>query len=256
MEEINQTSQVVNNGQEPIKNNGFLVSLLSILLLIAVLIAGFFAYQTQNLVKKISILQVIPTPTFSPTSDSNISQKTFINTLMKYTFNYPSSLNIQDIGAEDGVNKSINNQNGDRILTILSVKNKNKLSLANSYKAESCYELTCDMLISPTDKITAKTNITINNQDVLLVNTQNENILSKYYFFNNRDTITVFKIDYLSEYDTSLIDEIISTFKFIEPEASAEPVACTMEAKICPDGSAVGRSGPKCEFTPCPTPRN
>ncbi len=30
------------------------------------------------------------------------------------------------------------------------------------------------------------------------------------------------------------------------------PVACTMEAKLCPDGSSVGRSGPKCEFTPCP----
>lgn len=28
--------------------------------------------------------------------------------------------------------------------------------------------------------------------------------------------------------------------------------ACTMEAKLCPDGSAVGRTGPNCEFTPCP----
>jgi hypothetical protein len=30
-------------------------------------------------------------------------------------------------------------------------------------------------------------------------------------------------------------------------------VACTMDAKQCPDGSWVGRSGPKCEFV-CPTP--
>lgn len=29
-------------------------------------------------------------------------------------------------------------------------------------------------------------------------------------------------------------------------------VACTMEAKICPDGSAVGRMPPSCEFAPCP----
>lgn len=28
--------------------------------------------------------------------------------------------------------------------------------------------------------------------------------------------------------------------------------ACTMEAKICPDGSSVGRTGPNCEFSPCP----
>jgi len=30
-------------------------------------------------------------------------------------------------------------------------------------------------------------------------------------------------------------------------------VGCTLEAKICPDGSAVGRSGPNCEFAPCPS---
>lgn len=29
-------------------------------------------------------------------------------------------------------------------------------------------------------------------------------------------------------------------------------VACTMEAKICPDGTAVGRQGPNCEFALCP----
>jgi hypothetical protein len=40
------------------------------------------------------------------------------------------------------------------------------------------------------------------------------------------------------------------------PQPSTEPggVACTMEAKLCPDGSSVGRSGPNCEFAPCPTP--
>ncbi len=32
-----------------------------------------------------------------------------------------------------------------------------------------------------------------------------------------------------------------------------EPIACTLEAKICPDGSAVGRTGPNCEFATCPT---
>lgn len=31
-----------------------------------------------------------------------------------------------------------------------------------------------------------------------------------------------------------------------------EPVFCTMEVKQCSDGSYVGRSGPKCEFTKCP----
>ncbi len=35
-------------------------------------------------------------------------------------------------------------------------------------------------------------------------------------------------------------------------EAPTTPRACTEEAKICPDGSSVGRTGPNCEFAPCP----
>ena len=31
-----------------------------------------------------------------------------------------------------------------------------------------------------------------------------------------------------------------------------QPVACTQEAKACPDGSYVGRSGPNCAFAVCP----
>lgn len=36
--------------------------------------------------------------------------------------------------------------------------------------------------------------------------------------------------------------------KFNRPEQ----VFCTQEAKICSDGSGVGRTGPKCEFSACP----
>jgi len=36
-------------------------------------------------------------------------------------------------------------------------------------------------------------------------------------------------------------------------EVTAPPIACTMEAKLCPDGSAVGRTGPNCEFAQCPS---
>ncbi len=37
-----------------------------------------------------------------------------------------------------------------------------------------------------------------------------------------------------------------------DKDQNQSPIACTMDAKICPDGSAVGRSGPTCEFAPCP----
>lgn len=37
------------------------------------------------------------------------------------------------------------------------------------------------------------------------------------------------------------------------PPAGGQRV-CTQEAKQCPDGSYVSRTGPNCEFPPCPKP--
>lgn len=39
----------------------------------------------------------------------------------------------------------------------------------------------------------------------------------------------------------------------VEPDRGN--IACTLEAKLCPDGSYVGRVPPTCEFTQCPQPR-
>ncbi|MEY2665452.1 MAG: hypothetical protein RLZZ480_557 [Candidatus Parcubacteria bacterium] len=35
--------------------------------------------------------------------------------------------------------------------------------------------------------------------------------------------------------------------------ASSTGTICTLDAKVCPDGTAVGRSGPNCEFAACPS---
>lgn len=37
---------------------------------------------------------------------------------------------------------------------------------------------------------------------------------------------------------------------------SPDQIACTQDAKLCPDGSSVGRVGPNCEFSPCPSPQS
>lgn len=38
--------------------------------------------------------------------------------------------------------------------------------------------------------------------------------------------------------------------EYKSPEES--DVVCTMDTKLCPDGTYVGRSGPNCEFKECP----
>lgn len=50
---------------------------------------------------------------------------------------------------------------------------------------------------------------------------------------------------------TKIMEALIGTAAPVEDQPN-NMVACTMDAKICPDGSAVGRSGPSCEFAPCP----
>ena len=40
--------------------------------------------------------------------------------------------------------------------------------------------------------------------------------------------------------------------RFLIGESPAEPIACTMDAKLCPDGSYVGRVPPDCDFAVCP----
>lgn len=45
-------------------------------------------------------------------------------------------------------------------------------------------------------------------------------------------------------------------FYYQKTQDTDKPVVCTKEAKLCPDGSAVGRQGPKCEFAECPVVAN
>lgn len=50
-----------------------------------------------------------------------------------------------------------------------------------------------------------------------------------------------------------VIIALASIMYFISGYSQNNAKACTFEARICPDGSSVGRSGPNCEFAPCPT---
>lgn len=92
-------------------------------------------------------------------------------------------------------------------------------------------------------------------------------------------SLSAFKKEVLLKNEETF-DQILSTFKFFgaspTPTCRPRPAcldatprclipetpdmcppasrACTMEAKLCPDGSYVARTGPNCEFAPCPSP--
>lgn len=41
------------------------------------------------------------------------------------------------------------------------------------------------------------------------------------------------------------------TTQIQQSDTTPEPTVCPMDARMCPDGSTVGRSGPQCAFAPC-----
>lgn len=45
---------------------------------------------------------------------------------------------------------------------------------------------------------------------------------------------------------------IVAGFLYSQLDTDSPEIACTLEAKICPDGTAVGRQGPDCSFAACP----
>lgn len=49
---------------------------------------------------------------------------------------------------------------------------------------------------------------------------------------------------------------VILSAVLVFTEKKSQGIACTEETKICPDGTAVGRTGPKCEFTECSEVKN
>lgn len=216
MEELNQTPEVVSDQQPVAKNNSFLVSLLSTLLLLAVLIAGFFAYQTQNLVKELNTIKnkeaigQTPTPSVSP----------------KALFDAISFDNLKD---------------GDTITS--------PFKLTGMIDKSWTFESTFSIEILDKDRKSLKqspVNVSFENEDsqfgsfseTLTFSTQSESGFVVAHADNPSG---------LPENDKSFEVPVF----FYKNQVSA----CTMEAKICPDGSAVGRSGPKCEFAPCPTPK-
>ncbi len=110
MENQDQIQQPQMFQEKPKQNgSGFLVGLLSTLLLLASIIAGFFAYQTQKLVSELRVMSEelkqaakTPEPTTSPlaTPDPTADWKTYTNTKYGYSFKYSGEFELKNISGE------------------------------------------------------------------------------------------------------------------------------------------------------------
>ncbi len=225
--------------QPVVKQSSFLITLLSVLLLISVFIAGFFAYQTQNLVKDITKLKTVPTPIATDSPDPTADWKTYTNDRLGFSFRVPNNLDV-----ENEYDYDIRYVKNKDILNGLEIKDgivsTYTLTIFNSYGLEINNWLSRPNNYAIPKESVNTTNYSLNGLNVMIF----EAPYDVFLLFKNQDKIFSFQARKGNNLESKTI---LSTFKFIEP------VACTMEAKICPDGSSIGRSGPKCEFAPCPT---
>ncbi len=205
------TPQVV---VEP-KGNNFLVILLSILLFISVAIAGFFAYQTQKLVKELTILRSEPTSiaTLEPmnepvsadnaTADPTANWKTYINNSSNYQIKYPTTWKAVNFGLMEAKPADTDTKNVrlsyqpdiSKTETGLSIEESGVVMASQDIKFDKTKTIGTEVAKCGTtsDLMTTFCWLTVSRQ-------------SKFLTF----TIS----NYQDSEDNKTIDQILSTFKF------------------------------------------
>lgn len=214
------------------------------LILIASIISFFLPQQKQSSSKS----QVTPTtvsmseaPTPDPTVTAN--WQSFTSDDAQVSFKYPHEFIIRE---ERGVRINVMDKTGKRIMVIQYTKvdptayNK---QLENFIKdAES----TCIVPTATRIPAGGQTSIKLYGN----INCGGE-IYSQLIIYS--PNMITYDSTVQGEIDQTLLHNFLSTFTFIAPPAAASSQqTCTAEAKICPDGSSVGRVPPSCEFAACP----
>ena len=202
---------------KPVKSSGFIVVLLSILLIISVLIAGFFAYQTQNLVKQITELQPTPTPIAStepsPTTDPSADWQTFTNKELGFEIKYPKNFTISS-GLIPNNGTQITLISDQRNILIINKPNINPLTNKKYESLEQFDPRVKNFKLIMIGQYEAKDSGIYDTQGGT---TQRDLIMEK------DDSIWIIQDLQKEELTNEIFDQIISTFKFIEPKASIMP---------------------------------
>lgn len=205
----------------PTKNNSFLVTLLSLLLLLAVATAGFFAYQTQNLVKQLNEMKIQPTPqptNLQPTSTPDPTADWEIYTGSSYTFKYPSDWDTTTIGDAASGSLMVAPENevekvkqisggfgGGKFLT-MTIRASDS---PPDWKTDEYWEVSSVSTLVDGISGTRYTVNVIQDLPGLSKGDITTNLVVKK---NNR----YFEIDLLDKTYLSIFDQILSTFRFTE----------------------------------------
>ncbi|MBU0576607.1 hypothetical protein KJ707_01655 [Patescibacteria group bacterium] len=223
---------------QPIKTNNFLVFILSAFLLIVLSIAGFFAFQTQKLAKQLASLQIqlTLTPTASqPPNDDLVNWKTYTydTFLIKLSSQWHTTQLKNPIQFLNYTSSTIG---GD--FDPLTDKGKLKIEVYKNRSSLSLQEYVDSQKTGPLElKYDSEESTKIDGiKAIKLIS----NLGFAYYVKNGDDIYSlIFGLDF-NNY-SSLADQILSTFKFINSTEKERvdckdprPEVCTFECTYPP----------------------
>lgn len=228
------------------KDYGWLKGIVLVFLLVGLVDLSIFLLMGPNKLAR-------PSDPYSPISKPHMNNwQAFLNPEEKFSFRYPPGYQVTSLSSNTVQLSS--NTTPHFVITIVSQVTQPTQTL--------------DQLIQhnqPCTTVTVPTTVpsTINGQtqaQAYIDMPCGQNIKTVVYTLTNSRFYSI-TIETQAKYSEvkPYTDQVLSTLKFIDGNApqhlpmtpTQEQHACTMDARQCPDGSWVGRSGPKCEFV-CP----
>jgi len=224
-------------------NHWISILAMAIFVLFSLGVVVFLFYQNQQLKNMLANYQIpVASPTPTATADPTANWKIYTNTA-GYSIKYPTSFTTQLLAAGAG------NKEAD--------STTRNLFIFESGASEPYVERYINLEIfqgKPIYNQGTITKATLDNRTVEKIVIPDAKFDTYSAQVGDKGFIEISVSNDPTKKE--IADQILSTFKFTTATSSAKPTptskACTQEAKVCPDGSSVGRTGPNCEFAPCP----
>ena len=258
----------------------------TLLIVVVAIVAGFLLGIGSSSLLFNKQQNIALQPTVSPkTADKplgspvpEMQMKTFINNTYGYQFGYPEYLTVKsekDLHYSTGWNSSyfVRNESSASATTkdvVLQVNNITKVRPGITVKNYFDELYTASPAAGTNSSRFKKVvNTTVDGkkaveayQDDVFGNQKDAFTSHTMYILKDPSLLVEVEVLIYKEQNKDQLENafksVISSFSFATPSATPTPVpssplSCTMEAKICPDGSTVGRQGPRCQFAPCPS---
>ncbi len=220
--------------------------------LIFIIVVFGIKYVSSNYKQKqLAILQPTTSPnsfSASPTSDPS-KMKTYINNRYSFAFQYPQQI---DKIEEKDTKIILYYQNGTPAIGITVSDDPKSFINFLAYPECSSSQIVKKCINGNRSGQIILGGVPGKGFELVEINGESSDIIK-----TNMEPLIELQIQYYDENASRVFGQIISTFKFLDqaqvsiPPPTQKLTFCTEDARQCPDGSFVGRTGPNCEFV-CP----